>query len=224
MQVPVRNTAGDEVSTIDLPAEIFEAKINVGLMWQYVRMQLDNARQGTAKVKTRSEINRTHAKWYKQKGTGRARHGSRNAPIFVGGGRTFGPKPHKYTKHMPQKMRHAALRSALTACLRDGQLLFVDDMPIAEAKTKAVASIIKTLVGDQTALILVAVRNELLEKSVHNLSNAMTLRASYLNVRDLLRFDRVIIPLASLDVIKTLLSKSNAPRSFDNAPSAVALE
>ncbi len=207
MQVPVRNMAGEQVSTVELPAEIFESKINTGLMWQYLRMQLDNARQGTAKVKTRSEVNRTHAKWYRQKGTGRARHGSRNAPIFVGGGRTFGPKPHKYTKHMPQKMRHAALRSTLSACLRDGQLVFISDLTTETPKTKAVASIVEALVGAQTALILLAERNEVLEKSIKNLPAAFSLRASYINVRDLLQYDRVIIPLAALDVIKSLLGK-----------------
>ncbi len=211
MQVPVRNMAGDQVDTIELPAEIFETTINTGLMWQYYRMQMDNARQGTAKVKTRSEVNRTHAKWYRQKGTGRARHGSRNAPIFVGGGRTFGPKPHKYTKHMPQKMRHAALRSTLSACLRDGQIIVVDQLTVEAAKTKTISGILKALVGDSTALILVAERNVPLESSVRNLPNAFALRASYINVRDLLQYDRVIIPMAALDVIKTLLGKSPKP-------------
>ncbi len=207
MQVPVRNMAGDEVSSVELPAEIFEGPINTGLMWQYLTMQLANARLGTAKVKTRSEVNRTHAKWYRQKGTGRARHGSRNAPIFVGGGRTFGPKPHKYTKHMPQKMRHAALRSALSAQLRDGQIIVVDHLNVDSAKTKAAAAIVKALVGDKTALVLLPDRNLALEAGLRNLTNCLVLRASYLNVRDLLRFDHVIIPLAALDVINTLLAK-----------------
>ena len=125
--------AGNQISTVELPADIFEATINDGLMWQYYMMQRNNARLGTAKVKTRSEINRTHAKWYRQKGTGRARHGSRNAPIFVGGGRAHGPIPHKYTQRMPKKMRHAALRSALSALARDGQLVFVDDLTLESA-------------------------------------------------------------------------------------------
>ena len=208
MQLPVHDLAGNQVSTVELPAEIFEAKINDGLMWQYYMMQRDNARLGTAKVKTRSEINRTHAKWYRQKGTGRARHGSRNAPIFVGGGRAHGPLPHKYTKKMPQKMRHAALRSALSALARDGQLIFVDNLALDAAKTKAMIGVLKALTGDQTALILLADRNESVERSVRNIPDAWTLRASYLNVRDLLQYDRVIVPLAALDVIKSLLGKS----------------
>jgi len=207
MEVPVHNLTGAQVSTVDLPAEIFEATINTGLMWQYYQMQRDNARQGNAKTKTRSEVSRTHAKWYRQKGTGRARHGSRNASIFVGGGRAHGPVPHKYTKHMPQKMRHAALRSALSAAARDGQIMVVENLNIDSAKTKAVAGIFDTLVGTTKTLILIPERMEIFERSVRNLPRVVGLRASYVNVRDLMQFEKIIIPLASLEVIKTILSK-----------------
>src|SRR6476469_8300884 len=147
MKVPVRNVAGDEVSNVELPAEIFEAKIHVGLMHQYVVMQQANARLGTHKVKRRGEVNRTHAKWYRQKGTGRARHGARSAPIFVGGGRAHGPIPHKYTKHMPREMRHVALRSALSALLRDGQIVVVNEINVTSPKTKVMAELMSALVG-----------------------------------------------------------------------------
>ncbi len=211
MKVPVKNMVGEDVGTVDLPAEIFEAKINVGLMHQYVVMQQANARLGTHKTKRRGEINRTHAKWYRQKGTGRARHGSRNAPIFVGGGRAHGPIPHKYTKDMPKKMRHAAIKSALSALLRDGQIVIVDEVTLAEPKTKLMAGMLNALVGAEKVLMLLPERNENVERAVRNLNDAMYLLASYMNVRDLLRFDRVIIPLASLEVIKTLLGRTPAP-------------
>src|SRR5512143_4123733 len=171
MKVPVRNIAGDEVQTVDLPAEIFEAKINVGLMHQYVVMQQANARLGTHKTKRRGEINRTHAKWYRQKGTGRARHGNRAAPIFVGGGRAHGPIPHKYTKDMPRKMRHAALRSALSALAHDGQIVLVDKLEMDTPKTKVMAGILGALVGEASALVLVPERNVNVENSVRNLSD-----------------------------------------------------
>jgi large subunit ribosomal protein L4 len=202
---------GEEVGTIDLPAEIFEAKINIGLMHQYVVMQQANARLGTHKTKRRGEINRTHAKWYRQKGTGRARHGNRSAPIFVGGGRAHGPIPHKYTKDMPKKMRHAAIKSALTALLADGQIVIVDEIKLAEPKTKLLSGILNALVGADKALLLLPERNENVERAARNLDDAMYLHAGYVNVRDLLRFDRVIIPLASLDVIKTILGRKPAP-------------
>jgi len=199
--------AGQEVSTLELPADIFEATINQGLMWQYYMMQRNNARLGTAKALRRGEVNRTHAKWYAQKGTGRARHGSRNAPIFVGGGVAHGPVPHKYTRQMPQKMRHAALRSALSALARDGQLIFVDQIVFDSPKTKYAQGVVKALVGAQRVLILVPGRDEMVERGLRNLPNVMTLHASYINVRDLLRFERVVISSAALDVIKGLLGK-----------------
>jgi large subunit ribosomal protein L4 len=207
MNVPVLNMAGQSVGTVELPAEIFEYNINTGLMHQYVVMQQANARLGTHKTKRRGEINRTHAKWYRQKGTGRARHGNRAAPLFVGGGRAHGPIPHKYTKDMPKQMRHAAIKSALSSLAKDGQLVFVDELTLGEAKTKAMVGVLKALVGESSALVLLPQRDEAVERAVRNIESAMYLHASYVNVRDLLRFDRVIVPLAALDVIKGILTK-----------------
>lgn len=205
MNVPVLDMQGKQVGTVDLPPEIFEYKINVGLMHQYVVMQHANARLGTHKTKRRGEVNRTKAKWYRQKGTGRARHGSRNAPIFVGGGRAHGPIPHKYTKHMPKKMRRAAIKSALSALARDGQLIFVDQLTLSEPKAKLMAATVKALAGDQKVLLLLPGRDEIVERATRNLERVMYLHTAYMNVRDLLRHDRVIIPLASLDVMKRIL-------------------
>lgn len=205
MNVPVLNMAGAKVSDVDLPADIFEYKINIGLMHQYVVMQQANARLGTHKTLRRGEINRTKQKWFRQKGTGRARHGARSAPIFVGGGRAHGPVPHKYTKDMPIKMRHAALKSALSAILRDGQIVVVEKFELEQPKTKLALSALKTLVGDSTALVLLPGRDEKVEKAIANLEEAMYLHSMYINVRDLLRFDRVIMSLESLEVIKKLL-------------------
>jgi large subunit ribosomal protein L4 len=205
MNVPVLDMQGKQVGTLDLPAEIFEYKINVGLMHQYVVMQNANARLGTHKTKRRGEVNRTKAKWYRQKGTGRARHGSRNAPIFVGGGRAHGPIPHKYTKAMPKKMRRAAIKSALSALARDGQLIFVNELSLSEPKAKLMAAAVKALAGDQSTLLLLPKRDEIVERAARNLERVMYLHAPYMNVRDLLRHERVIIPLASLDVIKRIL-------------------
>ena len=205
MKVPVINQSGKEVKTIDLPAEIFEVEVNMGLMHQAYVRQMANARLGTHKVQRRSEVSLTTAKWYRQKGTGRARHGARSATQFVGGGRPKGPIPHKYTKHMPKKMRRQAIRCTLSALLRDEQLIFVDFLALDAPKTKAMQEILTTLVGvGSTALVLTAERNENVERSVHNLENAHIIRASYLNIRDLLKFDKVIVPMDALDVIKSI--------------------
>lgn len=201
MQVPVKDQTGNEVKTIDLPADIFEAKINTGLMHQAYVRQMANGRLGTHNTLTRAQVNLTKAKWYRQKGTGRARHGAQSAPIFVGGGVAHGPKPRKYTKDMPKKMRRAAIRSALSALLRDDQLIFVDQLSVREGKTKEIKAILNALVGNQKALVLLTGSDELVQRSLYNLSNAQGLRANYLNIRDLLKYDKVIVPLDALDVI-----------------------
>jgi large subunit ribosomal protein L4 len=209
MEVPVRNMVGDQIGTLELPADIFEVEVNVGLMHQAYVRQMANARLGTHKTKSRGEINRTKAKWYRQKGTGRARHGARSAPIFVGGGVAHGPRPRDYSKKMPRKMRRQALRSALSALAADGQIVVVDQLALDTPNTKVMDGILYNLVGaENTALVLVAERSEAIERSVRNLPNARTLRASYLNVRDLLSHDRVIIPQDALEVIQLFLGNN----------------
>lgn len=204
MKVSVFNQSGKEVKTIELPADIFEVEVNTGLMHQAYVRQMANARLGTHKVQRRGEVSRTTAKWYRQKGTGRARHGARSATQFVGGGRPKGPTPHKYTKDMPKKMRRQAIRCTLSALLRDEQLVFVDSLALDAPKTKAMQEILTSVAGTSKALVLVAERNENVERSVHNLKDAHVIRASYLNVRDLLKFDKVVVPLDALDVIKSI--------------------
>lgn len=205
MQVPVMDMSGKQIKNIDLPADIFEVEINMGLMHQAFVRQMANARLGTHKVKRRGEVNRTSAKWYRQKGTGRARHGSRDATQFVGGGRPKGPTPHKYTKDMPRKMRQQAIRCALSALARDNQLVFVESLSLDTPKTKQMRQILDAVVGKEiTTLVLMAERNENVERSLHNLDGAHVIRVHYLNMRDLLKYDKVIVPLDALDIITAL--------------------
>ena len=208
MRVPVLNMQGEQVKEIDLRPDVFEAPVNVALMHQALVLQLANARQGTHSTKTRGENNRTTAKWYRQKGTGRARHGSRNAPIFVGGGIAHGPKPRDYTKRMPREMRRAALRSALSAKAAAQQIVVVDALQMTAPKTKEMVQVLQNLaVNGGKVLILLPERNEAVERSARNLSTVQTLRASYLNIRDLLGADHVVIPLGALEVVDTLLAR-----------------
>lgn len=210
MEVPVRNMSGDQVGTTELSPEIFEVEVNTGLMHQAYVRQMANARLGTHHTKSRGEVNLTKAKWYRQKGTGRARHGARSAPIFVGGGVAHGPKPRSYGKKMPKKMRRQALRSALSALAADEQIIVVDELALDTPKTSEMAEVLRNLAGDNRTLVLMADRDEAVEKSVRNLANASTLRATYLNVRDLLSYDRVIIPQAALEVIEGFLGTASA--------------
>ncbi|MCI0395162.1 MAG: 50S ribosomal protein L4 [Chloroflexi bacterium] len=205
MKVSVLNMAGDEVGTIELSPAVFEQQVNRDLMHQALVRQLANKRQGTHKTKTRAEVNRTGAKWYRQKGTGRARHGSKRAPIFVGGGIAHGPQPRSYEKDMPRKMRRAALRSALTVKAQGGDIVVLDRLELDQPKTKEMVGVVRRLVGDGSALVLMAERDDNVEKSARNLPDVKTLRATYLNIRDLLGHDKLIMPLAALEVLEGFL-------------------
>jgi large subunit ribosomal protein L4 len=206
MKVPVYNMAGEEVSSIELPASVFEANINRGLMHQALVRQMANARLGTHQTKGRSDVARSGAKIYRQKGTGNARHGSRRAPIFVGGGVSHGPKPRKYTKDMPRKMRRAALRSALSVKAEGGGIVVLDEITMVAPKTKEMVALMNRLVEGDTALLLLAERNDNVEKSARNLPDVKTLRANYLNIRDLLGYEKIVMPLSALEVVTSFLA------------------
>ena len=204
MQMPVMDSAGREVSQVELPSDIFEARINVGLMHQAFVRQMANARQGTHNTRGRSEIRATGAKWYRQKGGGRARHGAQSAPIFVGGGLAHGPKPRDYSKKMPKKMRRGAIRSTLSAIVRDEQLVIVDKLEFDAPKTRAMRDLITTLVGEQSALVVLTAGQTAARKSASNLPRAHSIIANNLNIRDLLKYDRVIMSLDALEVVKSI--------------------
>jgi large subunit ribosomal protein L4 len=209
MEVDVMNMDGQKVRTVELPEAIFNAPINVDLMHQAYVRQMANARLGTHKTKGRSEVSGGGRKPWKQKGTGRARQGSTRAPNWVGGGKVHTPKPRDYTQAMPRKMRRAALRSALSAKVADSGIVLLEELTLSEPKTRLMAQALDRLVGDSSALILIPEKNdqyELIIRSANNLPDAKTLLASYLNIRDLLGYDKVIMPLKALDVLVTVLS------------------
>lgn len=207
MLVDVLNMEGQKVSTVELPGGIFEAPIYMDLMHQAFVRQMANARLGTHDTKTRGEVAGGGRKPWKQKGTGRARQGSTRAPHWKGGGGAHTPHPHAYTLAMPRKMRQAALRSALSAKLLEASLVVVDELTLAEPKTRLMAQALNSLVGEASALVLIPEKAEYegVIRSTNNLPDAKILLASYLNIRDLLTFDKLVIPLAALDVIKANL-------------------
>ncbi|MFO7743054.1 MAG: 50S ribosomal protein L4 [Anaerolineae bacterium] len=205
MLIPMYDMRGQKVEDVEVRSDIFEARISVPLMHQAFERQRANARQGTHKVKTRGEVSRTGRKWYRQKGTGRARHGDRGANLFVGGGIAHGPKPRDYSKKMPRKMRRAALRSALSVKAQEGQIVVVDALDMEAPKTKAMASVLESLGVDGSALLLLPERNEVVERSVRNLPQVKVLNANYLNIRDLLSYEKVLMPVDALQVIERIL-------------------
>ena len=208
MKADVFNMKGEKVNTVELPAEIFETPVNVDLMHQAYIQQMANARLGTSKTKTRSEVSGGGKKPWKQKGTGRARQGSTRAPQWVHGGKIHTPRPRKYTQHMPIKMRRAALRSALSAKAAEAGVVVVDELVLDEPKTRLMAQALNLLVGDATVLLLAAEKDasyEMVIRSTQNLPDAKLLMANYLNIRDLLGYDKLVMPLKALDVLKSFL-------------------
>jgi large subunit ribosomal protein L4 len=205
MEVPVYNTQGEQVSEAELRADIFDVPVNQALMHQALVRQLANARLGTHKTKTRSEVRGGGRKPWRQKGTGRARQGSIRSPQWRGGGIVFGPTPRSYRQKMPRKMRRQALRSVLSVKAAASQLVVLDALEMVEPKTKQVKGTLQNLGIDSSALILLPQRDEAILRSVHNLPNVQTLVAQYLNVRDLLKFDYILVPLDSLEVIEEIL-------------------
>ena len=204
MQVDVFNMEGQKVRTVELPAHIFEAPINVDLMHQAYVRQMANARLGTHKAKTRGEVRGGGRKPWRQKGTGRARHGSIRSPIWVGGGKVFAPRPRDYRQRMPRKMRRAALRSALSVKAAEQAIVCVEALTLPEPKTRLMTEALRRLVGEASALIVIPEKSaqyEQITRSVRNLPNTKTLLANYLNIRDLLGYDKVILPVEALDVI-----------------------
>ncbi|MBI9046052.1 MAG: 50S ribosomal protein L4 [Anaerolineaceae bacterium] len=207
MIVDVFNMQGKKIDTVDLPSDIFEAPVRVDLMHQAFVRQMANARLGTHQTKVRGEVSGGGRKPWRQKGTGRARQGSIRSAQWVGGGDIHTPHPRKYTKSMPKKMRRAALKSALSVKATDAGLIVVDDLNLKEFKTREMAKTLNTLVGDASVLILLPEKNEQYEnvfRSSSNLPGTKTLLASYLNIRDILQFDKMILPLGALDKIKEI--------------------
>jgi len=209
MKVDVFDMAGKKVKQVELPAAIFEAPINIDLMHQAYIRQMANARLGTHKTKTRGEVAGGGRKPWKQKGTGRARQGSTRAVQWKGGGRVHTPQPRSYEQAMPKKMRRAALRSALSAKAAEAGIVVVDEIALEEPKTRLMAEALGALVGEASALVLLPEKNQtydLVMRSADNIADAKVLLAGYLNIRDLLGYDKLILPLKTLDVLTAHLA------------------
>jgi large subunit ribosomal protein L4 len=206
MKLVLKNMSGEQVGEVELSPTIFEVEPNTALMHQALMRQLANARQGNAKTKTRGEVNGSTKKMWKQKGTGRARQGSRKAPHWRKGGTVFGPQPRSYAQAMPLKMRRAALRSALSVKARAQQIVVLDNLEMDSPKTKQFSSLLSVLEVPSSALVLLPEKNENVEKSVRNLPDVKYLRAQYLNIRDLFGYETLVMPKKALEVIEGILA------------------
>lgn len=192
-KVTVYNLEGQAVGEIELSDAVFGAPVNEALLHQAVVTYLNNQRRGTASTKTRAEVRGGGRKPWRQKGTGRARHGSIRSPIWVGGGTTFGPKPRNFRQSLPKKARRAALRSALSAKVRDGGVIVLDDLKLSEPKTKVMAGVLQRLLAERKPLIVLAERDRNVELSTRNLPGAGTTQAVDMNVYQVLAHDKLVL-------------------------------
>ena len=202
MLLPVYNMAGEQVEEREVRAEIFGIEPNVSVMHQALTRQLANARLGTHQTKTRKEVSGGGRKPWRQKGTGRARQGSIRAPQWRKGGTVFGPHPRSYAQKMPKKMRRLALKSALSDKVASERMILLDQLNMGLPRTKDFEAILDNLSIGTNALVLLPEQDVAVEKSARNLPYVKTLRANCLNVRDLLQYDYLIVPLASLQVVE----------------------
>lgn len=200
----VYNLQKEKVSEINLNDAVFGVPVREDVLHEVVTMQLANRRAGTASTKGRSEVSGGGRKPWRQKGTGRARSGSNTSPLWRRGGVVFGPKPRDYSYRVPRKVRKLALRMALSAKLRDGQLLVVDDLAFNEIKTKKFVQLMNTL-GVGNVLIIMNERQENLEKSARNVPNVNVLPYTAINVYDILRRGNLILHKDCIPMIEESL-------------------
>jgi large subunit ribosomal protein L4 len=206
MYLPVKDMTGNQTSQLEVSDVVFGAPVNNALMHQALVRQLSNARLGTHKTKTRGEVRGGGRKPWKQKGTGRARQGSIRASQWVGGGVAFGPRPRTYVKAMPKKMHQGALRSALSVKAGAGQIVVLDGLSMSEPKTKQAVKLFQALgVAEQNVLFVVAEKNEHVERSVRNLPSVKLILSSYLNVRDLLGHDVLVMATEAVTHVEAWL-------------------
>jgi large subunit ribosomal protein L4 len=192
--VQVINQKGEEVNSIELEDSVFNADIRDALVQRVVVWQLAKRRSGTACTKTRGEVSGGGKKPWRQKGTGRARAGTNRSPVWTGGGTIFGPKPRSYAFSLPKKIRKAALRSVLTAKLKDNQITVIDKIELEAPKTKLFVDIVKAIgLEAEKILFVTAEKDATLLRSSRNLFQVLVLPTEGLNVYDLLRFDRLVV-------------------------------
>jgi large subunit ribosomal protein L4 len=208
LHVPFFDALGERNGEVDLPKAIFDEKPNVPVMHQAYLRQMANARQGTASTKTRTTVHGGGAKPYRQKGTGRARHGSIREPSMKGGAVVFGPHPRSFAHDMPKQMRRLALRSALSQKAIDGQVRVIESFVFDEPKTKQAADLMQAIGFDNSILVVLPAPNVVVTRSFENLNGAKTILARNMNIRDLFTHTYLLLSKDCLE----LLEENFSPR------------
>jgi len=201
-KIDVFNLDKKKVGEVDLSDEVFGAEVKEHLMHEVVVAQLASRRAGTHAGKERAAVSGSSKKIYRQKGTGRARHGSIRAPLFVGGGRAHPPKPQDFSYRPPRRVRIGALKSALSLICKEGRLIVVDKLDLGEVKTKKLAGVLKALEAPKGALVVDETSNENLRLSIRNMADSQFLPPEGVNVYDLLRYERLVLSKSAVKALE----------------------
>ena len=205
--VKVYNMQGAAVGEISLADEVFGVEVHTSAMHAVVRAYLNAQRQGTQSAKTRTEVRGGGRKIYRQKGTGNARHHGRRAPQFTHGGVVFAPKPRDYRISVPRKVRRLAMRSALTCKVNDAEMIVIDQLAVAEAKTKNIAAMLKALGADKKALIVTKDVDQMIVRASNNIPGVKTTFVGSLNVHDILNCDKFIISQEAVKLVEEVYAE-----------------
>jgi large subunit ribosomal protein L4 len=209
----VFNMKREKVGSIDLADEVFGTEVREHLFYEVVKAQLASKRQGTQCAKNRSAVSGSTKKLYKQKGTGRARHGSIRAPVFVGGGQAHPPRPRDWSYEPPRRVRALALTSALSKFGKEGRLLVVDSFELGEVKTKKLVETLTALKADNKTLVVDSQSNEKLRLSIRNCKDHQFLPPEGVNVYDLLRHDTLILSKQAAKALEERCLKQSSARN-----------
>src|ERR687893_2055688 len=203
--VKVRNLKNEEVGDLELSDAVFGAELNEPLIHAAVKAHLANARQGTVGTKTRGDVSGSGKKLWKQKGTGRARVASIRSPLWKGGGNVHGPQSRDWSQNLPKKMRRGALRSALSARLREGNLVVIDEFVLGAAKTKEFVSALAALGLEGKTLVVDTVDNENLLLAARNVKRAKVVGANGVNIYDVLYHEKLVLSRSAAESLSSLL-------------------
>jgi len=201
-KVAVFNVSGQQVGEIELNDNVFGVEVNEHVLYEVVKNQLANKRQGTQSALTRSEVRGGGRKPWRQKGTGRARHGTIRSPLWAGGGVIFAPKPRDYRYTLPKKVRRLAMKSALSSKVNANDMIVLDELALTTPKTKDMINILKSLNVEKKALIVMAGKNDAVIKSANNIPGVETALVNTLNVYDILKYDKFIITKDAVEKVE----------------------
>jgi large subunit ribosomal protein L4 len=192
-KVALYDANGAQIGELDLNEKVFGIEPNKAVLYEFVKMQLANKRVGTASTKTRADVKGSGKKPWRQKGTGRARVGSRRNPVWTGGGIAFGPHPRDYSYRLPKKVRRLAMRSALSSKVIDNNIYVIDQFNLETPKTKDFEKILDSLNIMDTALVVTANDDVIVAKSARNIPDVKPVKADFVSVYDLLKYDALLI-------------------------------